>query len=72
MPLTALYLSYDMLNRPLRQQYTVPGTGGGVFRFDTTYTTLGAHATLRYPGGNAGQQGELVTFGYNPVGSSPA
>ncbi len=31
-------------------------------------TTLGQRATLRYPGGNAGQQGELVTFGYNTVG----
>ncbi len=61
-------VAYDVLNRPLQQQYTIPGTGGGVFRFDTTYTTLGARATLRYPGGNAGQQGELVTFGYNTVG----
>ena len=57
-----------MLNRPLQQQYTVPGTGGGTFRLDTTYTTAGQRATLRYPGGNAGQQGEIVTFGYNAVG----
>ena len=61
-------VAYDALNRPLQQQYTVPGAGGGVFRFDTTYTTAGQRATLRYPGGNAGQQGEIVTFGYNAVG----
>ena len=61
-------VAYDVLNRPLQQQYTVPGAGGGAFRLDTTYTTAGQRATLRYPGGNAGQQGEIVTFGYNAVG----
>jgi YD repeat-containing protein len=61
-------VAYDALNRPLQQQYTVPGGGGGVFRCDTTYTPLGQRATLRYPGGNAGQPGEIVTFGYNAVG----
>jgi len=64
----AYTVGYDVLNRPLQQQYTVPGAGGGVFRFDTTYTTAGQRATLRYPGGNAGQQGEIVAFGYNAVG----
>jgi RHS repeat-associated protein len=61
-------VAYDVRNRPTQQQTTVPGAGGGVFRFDTTYTTAGQRATLRYPGGNAGQQGEVVTFGYNAVG----
>jgi RHS repeat-associated protein len=59
-------VTYDALNRPAQQQWSAPG--GGVFRFDATYTALGQRATLRYPGGNAGQPGELVTFGYNAVG----
>ena len=61
-------VAYDALNRPTQQQYTAPGACGGVFRLDTTYTTAGQRATLRYPGGNGGQQGESVTFGYNAVG----
>ncbi|MBK7203490.1 hypothetical protein [Candidatus Amarolinea dominans] len=60
-------VAYDVNNRPTQQQYTVPGTGGGTFRLDTGYTTTGQRSTLRYPGGNAGQQGEVVTYGYNAV-----
>ncbi len=61
-------VAYDALNRPTQQQYTAPGAGGGVFRFDRSYNTAGQALSLRYPGGNAGQQGELVTYGYNAIG----
>ena len=37
-------------------------------RFDYGYTTAGQRASLRYPGGNAGQFGELATYGYNVFG----
>ena len=33
-----------------------------------TYNAADHPTTLRYPGGTAGQQGELVTYGYNGLG----
>jgi YD repeat-containing protein len=63
-----VFRSEESRHRPLQQQWSVPGTGGGTFRFDYAYTTAGQRATLRYPGGNVGQQGELVTYGYNAIG----
>ena len=40
----AYTIGYDVLNRPLQQQYTVPGAGGGTFRLDTTYNAYGYDA----------------------------
>ncbi len=60
--------AYDARNRLTQQQYTVPGTGGGTFRFDYGYNAADQRTSLRYPGGSAGQQGELVTYSYNAVG----
>ena len=38
----AYTVAYDALNRPLQQQSTVPGAGGGAFRLDTTITGCSA------------------------------
>ncbi|MBI3960960.1 MAG: hypothetical protein HY328_19280, partial [Chloroflexi bacterium] len=46
----------------------VPGTGGGTFRFDYGYNEADQSLTTRYPGGNAGQQDETVSYTYNSVG----
>jgi hypothetical protein len=46
----------------------VPGSGGGVFRLDHSYNAADQPATLRYPGGTVGEQGELVTTGFDALG----
>ena len=61
-------VTYEARNRLTQQNWIVPGTGGGTFRLDNTYNVADQQVTLRYPGGTAGQQGELVTTGYNSVG----
>jgi RHS repeat-associated protein len=55
-------MSYDARNRLTQQQWSIPTQGA--FRFDYGYNEASQQTTLRYPGGNAGQQGELVTKGY--------
>jgi len=60
--------AYDARNRLTQQNWTVPGAGGGTFRMDYGYNAADQRTTLRYPGGNGGQQGELVTYNYNAVG----
>ncbi len=61
-------VTYDARNRLTQQNWIVPGIGGGTFRLDHSYNAADQPATLRYPGGTAGQQGELVTTGYNALG----
>ncbi len=61
-------VTYDVRGRLTQQNWIVPGTGGGAFRLGHTYNAADQPATLRYPGGTAGQQGELVTTGYNALG----
>jgi RHS repeat-associated protein len=61
-------VTYDARNRLTQQNWIVPGSGGGTFRLDHSYNAADQPATLRYPGGTAGQQGELVTTGYNALG----
>jgi len=39
-----------------------------VFRLDHAYNAADQQTTLRYPGGTAGEQGELVATGYNALG----
>jgi YD repeat-containing protein len=55
-------LGYDARNRATAQQWSIPTQG--VFRFDYTYDAANNLISTRYPGGNAGQQGELVTRSY--------
>lgn len=61
-------VSYDSRNRPLLQQWSVPGTGGGVFRVESAYNAADQKSSLTYPGGAAGQPGEVVSYGYDAVG----
>ncbi len=61
-------VTYDARNRLTQQNWIVPGSGGGTFRLDHTYNAADQPATLRYPGGTAGQQGELVTTGFDALG----
>ncbi|MEZ4770438.1 MAG: hypothetical protein R2844_18675 [Caldilineales bacterium] len=61
-------VTYDVRGRLTQQNWIVPGTDGGTFRLDHSYNAADQPATLRYPGGTAGQQGELVTYGYNGLG----
>ncbi|RME50333.1 MAG: carbohydrate-binding protein, partial [Caldilineae bacterium] len=65
---TLYYDAYDARGRLTSQRWVVPGTGGGTFRMDYTYNEADQRASLRYPGGNGGQQGELVTYTYNSIG----
>jgi RHS repeat-associated protein len=57
-------LGYDARNRATAQQWSIPTQG--VFRFDYTYDAANNLISTRYPGGNAGQQGEIVTRSYLP------
>jgi RHS repeat-associated protein len=61
-------VTYDSRNRLTQQRWVVAGTGGGTFRSDYGYNEADQRTTLTYPGGNAAQQGEVVTSGYNAVG----
>ena len=61
-------VTYDARNRLTQQNWIVPGTGGGMFRLDHAYNAADQPTTLRYPGGTAGEQGELVATGYNALG----
>ena len=60
--------AHDARGRVLQQEWIVPGAGGGTFRMDYAYNEADQRTSLRYPGGNGGQQGELVAFGHNGVG----
>jgi RHS repeat-associated protein len=55
-------------NRLVQQNWSVPGSGGGVFRLDHSYNAADQPTSLRYPGGTVGQQGELVTTGFDALG----
>jgi hypothetical protein len=61
-------LAYDMRNRPTQQQWVAPGAGGGTFRMDASFDEADQKTSLSYPGGNAGQSGEVVSYQYNAVG----
>jgi RHS repeat-associated protein len=61
-------VTYDVRGRLTQQNWTVPGSGGGTFRLDFAYNAADQPATLRYPGGTAGEQGELVTTGFDALG----
>jgi RHS repeat-associated protein len=57
-------LGYDARNRATAQQWSIPTQG--TFRFDYSYDAANNLISTRYPGGNAGQGGELVTRSYLP------
>jgi len=61
-------VTYDDRYRATRQEWSVPGTGGGTFRLDYAYNEANARTSLTYPGGNAAQQGETVSYGYDAIG----
>ncbi|NJM39329.1 MAG: carbohydrate-binding protein [Anaerolineae bacterium] len=58
---------YDARNRVTTSQWIVPGAGGGTFRMDYGYDEANHPVTTRYPGGSAGQQGEVVTRAFYGV-----
>jgi len=60
--------AHDARGRVLQQEWIVPGAGGGTFRMDYAYNEADQRTSLQYPGSNGGQQGELVSFGFNGVG----
>ena len=60
--------AHDARGSVLQQEWIVPGAGGGTFRMDYAYNEADQRTSLRYPGGNGGQKGELVAFGHNGVG----
>ncbi len=62
------YVAYDARNRLTQQNWVVPGTGGGSFRFDYTYNEADQPTSTRYPGNTIGGQGEAVNYTYNSVG----
>jgi RHS repeat-associated protein len=57
-------VTYDARNRLTQRQWIIPGAGGGTFRIDYGYDEADNQVTLRYPGGNNGEQGELMTRSY--------
>jgi hypothetical protein len=57
-------VTYDARNRVTQRQWIIPGAGGGTFRMDYGYDEADNQVTLRYPGGNNGEQGELITRSY--------
>ncbi|MCB0189087.1 MAG: RHS repeat protein, partial [Caldilineaceae bacterium] len=61
-------VTYDARNRVIQQQWVVPGTGGGTFRMDYALNEADQRTSLTYPGGTAGQQGEVVSYSYNAIG----
>jgi len=65
-------LSYDARNRLTQQEWVIPGAGGGTFRMSYSYNAADQRTTVTYPGGNNGQIGEQVSYGYNSVGQLTA
>lgn len=61
-------LAYDLRNRNTEKEWVVPGPGGGVFRFAYGFNEADQQTWVRYPGGNAGQHGELVAKHHNGAG----
>ncbi|MHB1295634.1 MAG: RHS repeat-associated core domain-containing protein [Anaerolineae bacterium] len=57
---------YDARGRMIEELQTI--TGSGTFRTGWNYNSAGQVLTETYPGDNAGSQGEVVTYGYDPYG----
>lgn len=59
---------YDSLGRVIQENRVV---ASNIYRFDFGYTQGDLPVTVRYPGGVAGQQGELVTTNYYWITGQP-
>lgn len=59
---------YDSLGRVIQENRVV---ASNTYRFDFGYTQGDLPVTVRYPGGTAGQQGEIVTTNYYWITGQP-
>lgn len=59
---------YDSLGRVIQENRVV---ASNIYRFDFGYTQGDLPVTVRYPGGTAGQQGEIVTTNYYWITGQP-
>ncbi|MDH7486114.1 MAG: RHS repeat-associated core domain-containing protein [Anaerolineae bacterium] len=59
--------SYDARGRVTQESKVIGGVGGGTFVTQWGYDAMDRVVWMKYPGGDGGQVGEQVNFGYNPA-----
>ncbi|CAG1008547.1 hypothetical protein ANRL4_03903, partial [Anaerolineae bacterium] len=56
--------NYDVRGRLITETKTITGTGSGTFKTQWSYNSADQVTAMRYPGDNAGNLGETVTYNY--------